>query len=118
MIAKFWLLQLNFRLESSISVNGFSEFLLREVREALGDEDDFVLEREVREALGDEDDFVLEREVREALGDEDDFVLKGDLKVLGDEEDDFVLKGDRKVSDDVLEVRKVVSSSSTSGGTR
>ncbi|PKB93156.1 hypothetical protein RhiirA5_442156, partial [Rhizophagus irregularis] len=63
-------------------------------------------------------DFVLEREVREALGDEDDFVLKGDLKVLGDEEDDFVLKGDRKVSDDVLEVRKAVSSSSTLGGTR
>ncbi|CAB4474388.1 unnamed protein product [Rhizophagus irregularis] len=71
MIAKFWLLQLDFRLESSIS---------REVHEALGDEDDFVLEREVREALGDEDDFVLEREVHEALGDEDDFVLKGILK--------------------------------------
>ena len=47
---------------------------------------------EVREAFGDEDDFVLEREVREALGEEDDFVLKENLKVLGDE-DDFVLKG-------------------------
>ncbi|CAB4492684.1 unnamed protein product [Rhizophagus irregularis] len=81
-------------------------------------DDDFVLEREVREALGYEDDFVLEREVREALGDEDDFVLKGDLKVLSDEEDDFVLKEDRKVSDDVLEIRKAVSSLSTLGGTR
>ena len=38
------------------------------------------MEREIREALGDEDDFVLEREVREALGDEDDFMLKGILK--------------------------------------
>ncbi|PKK56806.1 hypothetical protein RhiirC2_721633, partial [Rhizophagus irregularis] len=74
-------------------------------------------EKEVREALGDEDDFVLEREVREALGDEDDFVLKGDLKVLGNKENDFVLKKDRKVSDNVLESSelKVGSESGQSG---
>ncbi|POG74898.1 hypothetical protein GLOIN_2v1770725 [Rhizophagus irregularis DAOM 181602=DAOM 197198] len=86
------------------------DFVLeREVCKALGDEDVFVLEREVREALSDEDDFVLEKEVREALG---------NLKVLSDEEDNFVLKGDHKVSDDILEVRKAVSFSSTLGGTR
>ncbi|PKK66736.1 hypothetical protein RhiirC2_784405 [Rhizophagus irregularis] len=91
MIAKFRLLQLDFRLELSISPASFDLIIF---------DDDFVLEREVCEALGYEDDFVLEREVREALG---------DLKVLGDEEDDFVLKKDRKVSDDVLEprIRKV-----------
>ncbi|RGB23913.1 hypothetical protein C1646_773822 [Rhizophagus diaphanus] len=84
------------------------DFVLEEVREALGDENDFVLERKVHEALGDEDDFILEREIHETLGDKNDFVLKGDLKVLS-VEDDFALEGDRKVSDNMLEprIRKV-----------